>query len=255
MYGGSFDSGEIKLFSTWVPLEVLDLDKARGQTKEGDRGPIRGVVGSEARDQDGEVVYQKGLDWDYFLSKGYFNWEHQPGPENSLGEPERVFPTTDRDGFPATGVEGFLWLSKARAREIYDTAIAMRKARSSRTLGFSVEGHTLARDSGGDVIKAQVLDVAITRRPINPNAVLEALAKSLTVGYQTPATPASSAHLSPLVPQSMGAGLPSSTYTHNITLARFAKLIREMSPEFMSKSEAEGHALRLASACRAVVHR
>ena len=198
------------LFSLWTPFETIE--KAEGRTRHspngGDEevmvGRIGGVISAETRDFQGETLFQKGLDWSYFLQYGWLNYEHAKGPENVLGHPESVTPTVCK-GKPATKLEGVLYLHNARARDIYRNAQAMEKAGNERRLGFSVEGQVQER-FGKEVRRARVLNVAVTAHPVNPDARLEVLAKSLdggTMGYQHPAVPAAGAPLSPLVPQSL----------------------------------------------------
>ena len=202
----SFDS-----FAIWAPFQVLEKATTE-QSKESESmvGRIGGIISSETEDQQDEILIQKAVDWDYFMSKGWFNYEHGTGPENVLGHPESVTQTTYK-GKPATRVEGVLYLHKARAREIFETAKAMQKAGGNRNLGFSVEGQVLERD-GGDrrkITKSRVLNVAITAHPVHPDARLEVLARAFgagaTAGYQNPAGMGGS--ISPLITQSLE-GIP-----------------------------------------------
>jgi len=177
---------------------------AKGSPNGGDSEPltarIGGIISAETRDAQGEELSQSGIDWSYFKSHGWFNHEHGRGPENVLGHPESVISTTHK-GVPATRVEGVLYLGKAKAREVYETALAMSKARSTRALGFSVEGQVLAREKG-KILKSKVLNVAITAHPVHPDARLEILAKSASIGYQTSAG-VGTGSMSALVPQSL----------------------------------------------------
>lgn len=208
----------IDTFAIWAPMS---LSKARpnGGDSEPMVGRIGGIVSSETLDQQSETLDQDGVDWSYFLDKGWFNYEHQSGPDNVLGHPERVT-RIDHGGKPATRVEGVLYLAKARAKEIYETAQAMAKAGGGRRLGFSVEGQVVERDAKDKtkIRKSKVLNVAITAHPVHPDARLEVLARSLMavksfpmgmagVGYQTPADPFTGGSISPLVPQSIE-GIP-----------------------------------------------
>jgi hypothetical protein len=200
----------IDTFAVWTPFEV---GLAKSSPNGGDAEPltarIGGIISMESKDQQGETLLQDGIDWSYFLEKGWFNYEHRPGPDNVMGHPESVT-SVQRNGKSATRVEGVLYLAKAKAREIYETAQAMQKAGTSRRLGFSVEGQVVQRD-GMDpkrIKKARVLNVALTAHPVHPDARLEVLVRSLTasgVGYQTPAAPSADpgATLSSLVPQSI----------------------------------------------------
>ena len=180
-------------FSVWTPFTAL---KKSGEA-EAMTGRIGGIISTESKDFQGESIAQAGVDWSYFLKHGWFNYEHKSGPDNVLGHPEMV---TTNDG--TTRVEGVLYLAKPKAKEIYDTAVAMAKAGNHRTLGFSVEGQVLARESK-KILKARVLNVAVTAHPVNPDARLQVLSKAFgaSVGYQTPA--GMGGNVSPLIPQSL----------------------------------------------------
>mgnify|MGYP001500969012 CR=1 FL=1 len=90
--------------------------------------------------------------------------------------------------------------------------MALQKAKTSRRLGFSVEGQVLARDKDA-IVKSKVLNVAITAHPVNADArldVLKSLAKA-SVGYQ--GISAMGGSLSALVPQSMDPQISTFAYT------------------------------------------
>jgi hypothetical protein len=211
---------KIETFSRWCPFEVR-----KGSPNGGDAEPmtarIGGIISMETVDQQGETLVQDGVDWTYFLDKGWFNYEHAAGPDNVLGHPERVT-TTTVDGKPATRVEGVLYLAKSKAREVYETAQAMQKAKVNRRLGFSVEGQVVERDPSNHrrIKKARVLNVALTAHPVHPDARLELLARSLTaagVGYQTPSIPSTIGSLSPLLPQSIGEASAYASYGRSVS--------------------------------------
>ncbi len=221
----------METFSTFVPFDIIE--KGNEEKSEQMTARIGGIISTESRDQQGEVIDQAGVDWNYFLKHGWFNYEHKQGPENILGHPE-IVQETDHEGKTATRVEGVLYLHKAKAKEVWETAVAMKKAGVKRRLGFSVEGQVLQRDKK-QIRKARVLNVAITAHPVNPDARLEVLARSL--GYQTPAQPDATAALSPLVPQSMGGGLPAKVPTlkrnrqGTISVAKLSQLLTQVFPE------------------------
>ena len=183
-----------------IDLIKAEIDKDNRQTAK-----IAGVISTDEVDLQGERVLQKGLDFSYFLKKGVFNYEHQAGAQNLLGYPTKV---TQRKGY--TEVEGVLLLDKPKARDIFETASAMRKAGGHRTLGFSVEGQVMERDPENPkiVTKAKVINCAITSNPINPDTSLE-LIKSVTawlqkgsVGYQAPSQ-VNGESIAGLVPQQL----------------------------------------------------
>jgi len=200
----SFDA-----FARWVPM---DLQKSEDEPEELTKAVIGGICSTSDMDFEGETIEQDGLDWEYFLNHGWFNHEHQQGTANVLGHPTKIEPV----GTDKTRVEGILYLDKKLGREIYETATAMKKAGGDRSLGFSVEGQVLMRDPAQPkrVLKARVLNVAITSAPVNPHTNLELIARSMgaSIGYQTPALPDADASLSALVQQDFDNRISSNTY-------------------------------------------
>ena len=206
----------------------IDLVKAERDPDQPNTAKITGVISTDEVDLQGERVLQKGLDFSYFLKKGTFNYEHQAGAENMLGYPTKI---NQRKGY--TEVEGILLLDKPKARDIFETASAMRKAGGHRTLGFSVEGQVLERDPMDPkiVTKAKVINCAITSNPINPDTSLE-LMKSVralllkgSVGYQTPSD-VNGQSIAALVPQQLES---TSNATYNaLNDERLSAIIRKL---------------------------
>lgn len=215
----------------------INLYKAERIDSDENIAKIAGVISTDEIDLQGESVKQDGLDFTYFLKKGCFNYEHKAGAENMLGYPTKV---RQRKGY--TEVEGVLLLDKPKAQDIYQTAQALRKAGRQRTLGFSIEGQVLERDSMKPqlVTKARVINCAITSNPINPNTSLE-LIKSIMalkgVGYQTPSQIDSNG-ISALVPQQLSSDLvnASSTVNSEFSLSdeRLERTIRTLNKLFPS---------------------
>lgn len=165
-------SMDIDLFSTWLPLSLI-----KSEDGEPSRTKIGGIISTDSIDQQGDVIDQDGMDFTYFLQKGYFNYEHKGGVEYILGAPTRV-EKIQIDGKNATRVEGYLMNEKPLAKKVIETVQALEKAQINRKIGFSVEGQVLRR-SGNIIEKAKILNVAITSAPVNPDAQLEFLARSL----------------------------------------------------------------------------
>jgi hypothetical protein len=180
-------------FRTWAPM-LVKADNPNGGFGNIGMGKIGGVISTEARDFQGEILAQDGVDWSYFQNHGLLNYNHTP---LILGEPERVIRKGNQ-----TLVEGLLYLHQPKAREIYETAQAMRKSGAKRAYGFSVEGKVLERDKADPkrILKARVMNVSVCEHPVNPEARMD-LRKALSVGYQTAA--GMDAGFSPLVPQSL----------------------------------------------------
>jgi hypothetical protein len=204
----SFDA-----FSRWVPLELDPMSKGKDEEDDApSKAMIGGICSTRDMDLEGETIEQDGLEWDYFLANGWFNHEHQQGAGAVLGHPVKIEQVDD----DRTRVEGVLYLDKQLGRDVYETAVAMKKAGGDRSLGFSVEGQVLLRDplKPKRVLKARVLNVAITAMPINPHTNLELIARSMgaSIGYQEPVIPDADAAMSALVQQSLDRAVSSATY-------------------------------------------
>lgn len=158
----------------------FDLDvEVFQKSGEGDKDRrIAGFVTTDDLDQQGEKLVQTGLDFEHFLTKGWFNDNHSRETTGIVGYPEtaELRKKGDRQGWY---VEGYLLKGTKRADEIWELANALQK--SGRRLGFSVEGQIHERSGSGSktIAKATVKNVAITNCPVNDKTSLEVLAKSL----------------------------------------------------------------------------
>ena len=179
-------------FSFWMPLAKA------GEDADGKRW-IEGIASDDGEDLQGEKVVQKGLDVDYFVRRGFFNWDHQDvvavkggtGVERlaigKIGEPT-VAQLTPQGLF----VKGFLYRGNPLADAAWELARSLEASGASRRLGFSIQGKTLRKD-GNRIAKAWIQDVAITPAPVNPRTYLdvckglgttaEELGKALSTGY------------------------------------------------------------------------
>jgi len=194
----------VALFSTWVPVTLEKASSDIPDLTEDINGKIAGIISSESADLQGDILLQEGMEWEYFLTKGWLNYEHKQGPEWIVGAPKKVERVVLEDGKNATRIEGDLFLNRPRGKEVYESAKAIQKAGGGRSIGFSVEGQVLERDSKDPTIvtRARILNVSVTAHPVNPDARLEVLARSL-VGYQEGAVSDAGASLSPLAAQSL----------------------------------------------------
>lgn len=161
-------------FGFQVPVEVW-----RKSSSDDDREwRIGGIISSEHRDRQGDVVLQRGLDFDDFVKSGWLNDNHAKGTTDVLGYPLRIQRTT-WNGKPATYMEGYLLKDYKPAQKVMQLAESLQK--TDRRLGFSVEGKILQRTGpdGKTVAKAHVTNVAITNCPVNTVTGLEILAKAM----------------------------------------------------------------------------
>ena len=158
-------------FTFWMPLEKAST------SEDGSVRIIEGIASTNDLDLQGEKVFQKGIQFDYFLKHGYFNWDHQKGAENKIGEPWtcRVTPK-------GLFVKGMLYKGKHVADAVWEHIQSLRKnPQSKRRVGFSLQGKTLLK-KGQTLLKCWLQDVAITTAPINYNTYLDVV-KSFS-GYE-----------------------------------------------------------------------
>src|SRR5260221_14723608 len=127
-------------FEVFVPGVVEILEKA-----EGDSDPelrrIGGFCSTEDLDRQGEIVVQKGLDFDEFVKFGYFNDNHKQDISAVLGYPDLAELRKGR-----WWTEGKLITGYGPADRVWELAKALHKSKAPRKLGFSIEGKVLERD-------------------------------------------------------------------------------------------------------------
>ena len=165
--------------------------------------PIRGLCTTNIRDVKGEIVEQEdgALDWDYFLTRGWFTDNHRDGSADIIGFPTKVEMVTLPSGRKGHIVEGYLF-DDDLGRRIH---AKMKLAQSvNRPFGFSIEGIPLQKIPG-HVLRAKIVNVAVTPIPVNQETI--ALAKSLGVegmsaGYAEPSQEGGGSGAA-LVPQSL----------------------------------------------------
>ncbi len=197
-------------FSFWMPLAKA------GEDADGKRW-IEGIASDDGEDLQGEKVMQKGLDVEYFVRRGFFNWDHQDvvavkgagGVERlaigKIGEPT-IARLTPRGLF----VKGFLYRGNPLADAAWELACSLEASGARRKLGFSIQGKTLRKD-GNRIVKAWIQDIAVTPAPVNPRTYLdvvkglgttaEELGKALSTGHAKgedgPSTPGDGGALRP----------------------------------------------------------
>jgi hypothetical protein len=169
-------------FNFEVPISFFEKSDAEiGRQKR-----IGGIITTESKDRQGEVILQRGLDFGDFLTYGWYNDNHSKATTDILGYPEKVAFFRKGQSLPdgtlakADGhwAEGYL-LDTDKANKVWELGKALQK--SGRRLGYSVEG-SIDKRIGRDrktIAKARVKNVAITNCPVNADSRLETLAKSL----------------------------------------------------------------------------
>ena len=144
----------------------------KAEAPHGQRRRIAGVISTESRDRQKEIVIQKGLSFDEFVQHGWYNDNHSKDTDGIVGYPEKVkqfskgqqLPNGDTAKHNLTWAEGYLLEGHARSDRIWNLGMALQKAGGGRRLGFSVEGGVERREGPGrrTIAKARVRNVAIT---------------------------------------------------------------------------------------------
>jgi hypothetical protein len=195
-------------FDFEVPISFFE----KADAEAGKQRRIGGLVTTENPDRQGEVVLQRGLDFNDFITYGWYNDNHDKSAEGILGYPEAIqffqkgSVLPNGETAPADGhwAEGYL-LETKKADKIWELGKAL--AKTNRRLGYSVEGSIQKRTGPlrKTIAKAKVKNVAITHVPVQGDTKLEMLSKSLraieqadpnelekTLGMGTPAVPGGS---------------------------------------------------------------
>ena len=165
-----------------IPVE-LELRKS----EDGGRRIIRGYASTERIDQDGEVILQSGIDFNPLLKSGFLNYDHQYRTIAGARLPIIIgYPTKAEIRDKGLWVEGELLKSDnpvctseqiRLADELWELGMALQKS-GSRSLAYSVEGAVLQRQ-GNKIIKSVVRHLAVTHKPVNPEATVELFAKAM----------------------------------------------------------------------------
>lgn len=169
-------------FAFEAPLSFFE----KAEAGPGKQKRIAGVVSTESKDRQDEIVLQRGLDFSDFVSNGWYNDNHTKDTDGILGYPEFTKPFRKGETLPdgevaksnVTWAEGYL-LDTDKANRIWELGKALQK--TGRRLGFSIEGKIERREGPGKriIAKALVRNVAITNCPVNTDSRMEVIAKSL----------------------------------------------------------------------------
>lgn len=150
----------------------LDADIEKSSNDDGKR-IIRGYASTEAEDRQNESLVQKGLDISDFINYGFFNYDHNN--KIIVGYPFESC-AVDSKGL---WVEGELLKGIEEADRMWDLALALKKSKAPRQVGFSIEGKILKRE-GNKITKAKIYNIAVTTNPVNTNCTWEAVVKSFS---------------------------------------------------------------------------
>ena len=169
------------IFAAWMDI---DLAKSTDQVQSTEPKTVKigGIISSDSPDMQGDIIDQDGLDFSYFMKRGYINYEHQQGMNNIVGRPISVNKVNIGNGV-ATKIEAELYMNLPLSQLVYKTMKDLKEAGDTRKLGFSIEGQVLARDKINPKIirKSRVLNVSVCALPQNADATLELLARSMNM--------------------------------------------------------------------------
>lgn len=160
-------------FNFFVPVSSAIEKAIDGTAKKDGKRWLQGIASTSAKDLQGEVVNQQGIDYGYFLKHGYINDDHKAGPEHKVGEPTEARMTSG-----GLWIKGFLYKGKERSDYWWEHVNALAQSDSRRKVGFSIQGK-IQRRNGSTIEKCWLQDVAITASPVNTNTWAE-IVKSLS---------------------------------------------------------------------------
>ena len=175
-------SGRFKIVA---PMSVFE----KADAPVGQRRRIGGIVSTDSWDREGERILQEGLNFQPFLHGGWFNDNHKSQTGKGVGFPTGVrlfragdiLPNGQRAASNCHWAEGYLLDGHPPADEIWTMAQALNRAGEGHRLGFSIEGMIRARDSNNEriILSADIMEVAVTRCPINTDTKVELLSRAL----------------------------------------------------------------------------
>jgi hypothetical protein len=177
---GNFYIGE-NSFRIWLPDVVFDEQVVKSENEKYNSRKIFGIMTTERKDRQGEVLVSKGLEFKEFLSHGHYNDNHSQDTSAIVGYPEKAEFHKDLSQFGLQGVqgwtcEGYVLKGTKRADAIWELAKALQGV-PNRRLGFSVEGKVIRRNNK-TIEKAVIRNVAITNCPVNTDCNWNVLEKS-----------------------------------------------------------------------------
>ncbi len=150
-------------FSIFIPFEI---EKGGVGEDKYSNMRVKGIASStkQGEDSDGETLEPDGMDLTDLLTQGNINFHHlwTKDPSAIIGEPTKA-EIRDNELY----IEGRLYPSSQKARDVYDLGMILEKDSDTRRLGFSIEGKALKRDpkNKNRILKSKLSAVAITPSP------------------------------------------------------------------------------------------
>lgn len=154
-------------FKCFIPFTI---EKGKNDASGEEELKIKGLVSTMSEDADGDILVPSGFDIEPFKNQGYFTWAHSKSPADVIGEPTNAYIKNNE-----FRVEGKLYKSSDRAKQVYQLAETLAKDTSTRRLGFSLEGTALERDplNPKRVIRSEIHNVTVCLLPKNSDAYVE----------------------------------------------------------------------------------
>lgn len=168
-------------YSIFVPV---DIQGSVNKSEEDGEWYVRGYATTPDLDLQDDIILPNGIDMNYFLTKGWINYEHKQDAEYIIGVPtDKCYVDIDKGLF----VEAKLMKDNKYARSMWELANTIKKSGINRQLGFSIEGAVTSRNSRDRRIieGVSVRNIALTTHPANPNATWDTVVKSWTTGHGT----------------------------------------------------------------------
>jgi len=152
-----------------IPDEIFKSAR-KDDNKKYDNMVVFGRATTNIEDRQGETLEPAGFIFDNFLKNGHLNLEHwytRKGDASAIiGEPMDAY-VKDNEFF----VKGKLYKGHPKAEALWDTLLIMKANKSTRKLGFSIEGNAIERDSRNKkrILKANINHLALTFNPVGFN--------------------------------------------------------------------------------------
>jgi hypothetical protein len=175
-------------YNVWVPIEDSELFKSLDVDENGDY-IVQGLITSEEKDEEDDVVDSEGADCSYLLEKGWIKYEHGNNPRQFIGEPlECKVGQFEHPGLhklvKGIYIKGRLFAGRALTKEAVETMEDLQKSKTKRRMGFSIEAGVKERcKKTGRVLKSIVRNVVLTMNPVNTTTWAE-LAKSFVKNHE-----------------------------------------------------------------------
>ena len=135
---------------------------------------VEGVASNRHKDHEGDTILPEGLDYSYFLNKGFIKWEHGKNPDNFIGEPLEAKVVNGQ-----FHIKGRLYPHAPNAKKAVEAMEALEKSNAKRKIGFSIEGSVMERcKQTGRILKSIIRNVSMTFNPVNDTTWAQ-LVKSL----------------------------------------------------------------------------